>query len=285
MAQEKSAGTQQKDKATKTLEYFPDVFADISNVLLFKDEVIREDQLRDGPTESIYKADDGNKNRSQYRDVAKYVENCGIQMLFVGVENQVKVDSDMAIRMMGYDYAAYRSQVDRGNHRFPVISCVLYFGQADWNGAKTLAEIVNLPEAFADVFCDYRINLIDVKCIPRETRERLTSDFKLIADYFAEPKTFPETHGDVKMDHPAEVMEFFRVFTGDERFAEMRAFVAEAEKEGRDVHVCEMVDMLEKKGRVKLLIELVKAGDLTIEKAAAKLNMPEEEFRRMMEKD
>lgn len=47
-----------KDLAEKYLESFSDVFADIYNVLLFRKEILLEEGLEEGPTESIYKVEE-----------------------------------------------------------------------------------------------------------------------------------------------------------------------------------------------------------------------------------
>ena len=78
-----------KDIATKALEWYNDVFADIVNVLLFDGrEVIRPDELVSSEKDSHYKAD-GNI-RSQERDVLKYWKKSGIIISAIGAENQVK---------------------------------------------------------------------------------------------------------------------------------------------------------------------------------------------------
>ena len=251
MAEEKmTALHQQKDHVEKTLECHPDVFADISNALIFKKKVIREEQLKDGPTESIYKADDARTSKEQRRDVAKYVENAGIQMIFVGMENQSGIDKDMAIRVMGYDYATYRSQIVSGDHRYPAISAVLYFGEERWNAARSLKEIVDLPEELSEQFVDYRINLIDVPRLPKEEREKLKSDFRVIADYFADRDGKEDQSRSMRtLKHPVEVADFFRVFTGDQRFVETMEEAAKMEQEGRVVRVCDLFDKAEARGR------------------------------------
>ncbi|HBI61808.1 MAG TPA: hypothetical protein DDY31_11465, partial [Lachnospiraceae bacterium] len=50
----------EKDLASKKIEDYNEVFADIYNTLLFRSPVITPEQLQSGPTESIYKADNGN---------------------------------------------------------------------------------------------------------------------------------------------------------------------------------------------------------------------------------
>lgn len=68
--------------------------------------------MYDGPTEAIYKAENGHKFREQRRDISKYVKSLGSMIALYGIENQSSLDADMVFRVMGYDYASYRSQID-----------------------------------------------------------------------------------------------------------------------------------------------------------------------------
>ncbi len=60
----------QKDKVEKLLIDHNDVFADIINVVVYDELVVKEDELHSTKTESIYKAMTGDYN-AQFRDVAK----------------------------------------------------------------------------------------------------------------------------------------------------------------------------------------------------------------------
>lgn len=53
--------------AEKKLEDYPEVFTDIVNTLLFSDSSIRldENKIVDGPTESIYKAEERIKSNEE----------------------------------------------------------------------------------------------------------------------------------------------------------------------------------------------------------------------------
>ena len=135
----------EKDKAEKYLEAYPDVFADITNVLLLKRQVIRPEELRDGPTQSIYKAESDIGLREQSRDTAKYVEKSGVVIALFGIENQSSVDREMVYRMMGYDYASYKRQMEEEKRHYPVISAVLYFGKRPWNGPLSIRDTLELP--------------------------------------------------------------------------------------------------------------------------------------------
>ena len=112
----------EKDVTEKYLMAFNDVFVDIYNVLLFEADVLKEEYLRSGGTESVYK--EAEKSRIQQRDVVKeYGEGYETQCV-LGIENQSKIDLDMPIRIMGYDYGSYRQMVDNDTERIPVITIV-----------------------------------------------------------------------------------------------------------------------------------------------------------------
>ncbi len=62
------------------------------------------------------------------------------------MENQSVTDYDMPVRVMGYDYSSYRSQIDAGKNRYPVITVVLNFSDKKWNGPVHLKEMFEIPE-------------------------------------------------------------------------------------------------------------------------------------------
>ena len=56
----------QKDLTQKNLEYYPDVFADILNALLYEGkQVVQPDKLQPAPTETIYPSLNWRKGRSK----------------------------------------------------------------------------------------------------------------------------------------------------------------------------------------------------------------------------
>ena len=172
-----------KDIAEKTFIALNDVFADIFNVLLFQGrQVITPDQLEDMPSVSQYKADD-ERLHEQERDTYKLWRGHGINLILMGVENQTKPDKDMPFRIIGYDGAAYRSQLlkkeeasvngktkrKRCRERYPVITVVLYFGEKSWKHPKTLKESFypKLPDdeitkVLQNYISDYKINVFEI---------------------------------------------------------------------------------------------------------------------------
>ena len=139
----------EKDIAQKNFEAYNDVVADIVNGSLFDGrEIIKADSLVDAQPFSQYKADDGTLHEPE-RDVAKYCMDmdCNVRLALIGFENQIAIDWDMPIRVLGYDGDSYRDEMNQDkvvadeitgkkrrvrNKRYPVITLVLYFGKTPW---------------------------------------------------------------------------------------------------------------------------------------------------------
>lgn len=210
-----------KDFTEKMLEDYNDVFADIMNVYLFEGQkVIREDSLSMDRTATVYRYRD--ELYQQDRDVAKFWSDENVTLSLLGIENQSTVDKDMPLRIMGYDGASYRSQLylmkkkngdyrRNRNPRYPVISLVLYFGERPWKKPQRLSDTVNISPRLANFTNDYRINVMDVRRLPRETVDKFTSDFRFVADYFWHLENNKEYTGNKEqIDHLEELLNFFQ---------------------------------------------------------------------------
>ena len=90
--------------------------------------------------------------------------------------------------------------------------------------------------------------MIDVPRLPEEVREKLTSDFRVVADYFAGRKNEDYVPIDQPLKHPEAMLEFLRVFTGDERYEQIEEEIAEQSRKGEPVRMCEVLDRAERKG-------------------------------------
>lgn len=89
------------------------------------------------------------------------------------------------MRVMGYDYAAYKKQYDSNTQKYktaeglnedeflsrmkktdkfiPVITVVVYYGEKEWDGAKTLHEMLDIPEKMTEYVNDYKMFLVEAK--------------------------------------------------------------------------------------------------------------------------
>ena len=171
----------QKDIVEKNLEDYNDVFADIVNALVFKGkQAVRPRDLMPVKVRSQYKADEG-KLHEEERDNAKYWSKGKVKIALLGLENQTKPDQDMPFRVIGYDGAAYRSQLidEKSKERCPVLSIVLYFGESHWNGPRSILEMVDLPEGMENYVNDYKIHIFEVAYLTEEQVKLFKSDFRI----------------------------------------------------------------------------------------------------------
>lgn len=293
-----------KDLTAKKLEDYNDVFADIYNTLLFEEDLIIEQQLDFGPTESIYKAADA-RNAGQRRDILK---NYRDEMRFIiaefGMENQSTVDNTMPVRIMGYDFGSYNQQLTHpaengGSKRlYPVITIVLNFSDTRWGDKKSLHDILVIPKEFKEYVQDYRIFVFDIAFLDEDTIERFTSDFKHIARFFRDKRLNKDPLSDdrTEVKYPAEIAEFLTAFTGDRRYIDTTEYIVGRKEKGENVTMCTIAQALEERGiqrgirqgksqgRVDMLYSLVSGQIITLDIAAKQLNVSVKELEDMFRK-
>lgn len=259
----------QKDMTEKLLEEYNDVFADIYNVLVFKKDVIDENRLRDGTTESVYKAEDG-AYREQRRDVMKtYLDEYHMELAFIGIDNQTSVDRYIPVWVLGYDYAKYRRQVDE--RRFPllpVVTLVLNMSDRRWGGCKSLADITKVPAEFEPFFQDYKVMVVDVAFLEDEVIERFRSDFKLVAKFFKSRRLGVEPWEDeISIRHFSEFMDFLSVFTNDSNYKDVKEDLEIIKTKGVKDSMCYLAQGLLDRGadRMARLVSYLLTNDLADE--------------------
>lgn len=251
----------QKDTTEKMLADYNDVFADVSNVLLFKgNRLIKECDLQNTKDKSQYKAD--GKIHEQERDLSKVWKQCNIKLAMIGMENQTDVDSYMPLRVIGYDGAVYRSQYpqkkDDKTNIYPVITMILYFGRKKWDKATCLSDIMKIPEELKPFFQDYHINVFNISYLTDEQVSMFQSDFRIVANHFVQMRRNPEHYipDTTKIKHVDAVLKLMKVLTGDERYEEV---ANEYLEKGGELNMCEILDRYENRGIAKGRAEGLKA--------------------------
>ena len=188
----------------------------------------------------------------------------GFHMVLAGIENQTRPDKDMPFRVIGYDGAAYRSQLlgterkrkdkrqkRKRNRRYPVVTIVLYFGEELWSYPKNLKECFYppLPKGEAGVILDeyiqdYKVHIFDIPRLSKETVAKFQSDFKVVADYFVQMREnndyIPSRE---TIEHVREVFDLMSAVSGDARFEEAYS------EERSDTNMCEFLDRVEARGK------------------------------------
>lgn len=166
-------------------------FADLFNGALFDGEqIIKAGELVDVDTEESIvlehkKYAESIKASRDNIKIRKKSTVYGVELILLGMESQEHIHYAMPMRVMGYDYAAYKKQYDSNAQKYktaeglnedeflskmkntdkfiPVITVVVYYGEKEWDGAKTLHEMLNIPEKMIKYVNDYKMLLVEAK--------------------------------------------------------------------------------------------------------------------------
>ena len=248
-----------KDIAEKNLEAFNDVFADIVNVLLFKGKhLMKEKDLESATKDSMFKAD--GKIHEQERDVSKFWKNGEVRISILGFENQTVQDYNMPLRVIGYDGASYKMQLNDKDlkKKYPVATLILYFGtEKKWTAPKNLLGCFKVPDELKPFVSDYKINVFNIAWLSKETVDMFQSDFKFVAQYFRAKrlnKNYIPTEEEIK--HADELFKMFTALTGD-KFFEMAYNEVISNKKG-GITMCDIVQGFVQEGRDQEKAELVR---------------------------
>ena len=302
----------EKDISEKLLADYEDVFADIVNVLLFHGERrVHADSLQSTNTVSHYKADDS-RLHEQERDILKAWTDGRIQIALLGLEHQTEPEKQMAIRVIGYEGANYRSQY-KAKQITPVITLVLYFGtEKRWQYPQNLKALMDIPDGLESYVNDYRIHVFEIAWLAEEQINMFQSDFRVVARYFSEKRKNKDyvPHDKTILKHVDAVLKLLAVMSGDHRY---ELILADSEQKGEVKTMDEaltkvinegharglaegrnegLAEGLNKglaegliKGQVKILVSLCRSGNISVEIAADQLKISTDEFRKYLDND
>ena len=308
------------DKETKAYMRENEIFADSFNFFLYDGaQKIQPGRLRElDTTELIQLPGTDEKQLSEviqkYRDVLKSVvmmQDEKASYLLLGIENQTEVHYAMPVRNMLYDAMQYGKQVselaaDHGKHRaelkmtgaeylsgflktdklLPVITLVIHFSDAEWDGAKSLHEMMEWPDAHLKEYVqDYKIQLIDPAKIRPEEFEKFSTSLREVLEcikYSKDKKKLRKlVENNPRMTMEVNAARVVQAVTGTKfRISE----------ETEVVDMCQAIDeMVEdgikegiEKGKLEALENLLKKGTISIQDAADCMAMSVAEFKKLV---
>jgi len=284
----------EKDLSEKLLEDYNDVFADIVNGFLFEGKpVVNPKSLKNTGVHSQYKADKG-KLHEQERDVVKKWTSGNVDIAICGIENQSEPDKYMPMRIIGYDGAAYRSQLlDKKPKPVPVITIVLYFGtEKRWNYDVNLKSLFKIPEGMEKYVNDYKVNVFEVAWLSGKELSRFSSDFKIIANFFVNKRKDKNyTPNDTtKIKHLEEVLKMLSVITNDESYEKILELPPNERKDvdNMDTALQNLLSQGRAEGRAEgtaqTVYEFVRDNIITPSQGAEKLNISVRKLKADMKK-
>ncbi|MCC8152008.1 MAG: transposase [Lachnospiraceae bacterium] len=166
-------------------------FADFFNAVLFRGkQIIQPDELEEVDTEgsTVLEHREYAESVQASRDnikIQKKSTGLGVRLVMLGLDHQEHIHYAMPLRVMGYDYATYKKQYDSNARKYadakgltedeylsklrqaekvgPGITVIGYYGEKPWDGAKSLHEMLNLPEDVAEFINDYPMHLVEAR--------------------------------------------------------------------------------------------------------------------------
>lgn len=238
----------EKDVTEKILEANNDVFSDIINGCLYQGEqVILPEDLQDHFAISSY--ENKGKLYSTERDVSKIWTNGVFNIACLGIENQTNIDVNMPLRVISYDGNIYKKQADdHVANPYPVITLVLYFGEQPWKAPLSLFDRLTINERLKPFVNDYKIHVFDISHMNKEQVQKFNSDFKVVADYFAQIYENGYYRGNPQeLKHPEDTFTLMKYVTGIEKFEQF----IKAREEGGATNMYDPFEDAEKRGEAR----------------------------------
>ena len=306
-------------KDSKAKEYLSDNtrFSEICNYVLFDGEkVIKPEDLKECDTTevlSVFGIDKKQIVKQKWRDLLKRVsvKHTGqMYVILIGAEAQTDIHYAMPVKTMIYDALNYGEQVNEAKKRHrknrdyrssdeflsgftlddkltPVITITLYLGTTQWDGPRSLAEMMpQMDERILPFINDYRINLLNPLEITdfskfetglRPLFELLknASDEEKLNDLITKDETF--TRVDV------ETVAAINLFVGtDIKYDEKEEVVNMCK--AWDDHKKRGIQEGMKQGRCLEVYSLVQDGILDPEVGASRVSMSLDDFADAMQK-
>ena len=170
----------------------------------------------------------------------------------------------------------------------PVITPVVHFGADAWDGARSLHEMMDIrDEKLRRFIPDYKIQLIDPAGLSAEDLNKLSTSLREVMGYIKYSRSKEKLSAFLNQN-PREWIEAnaARVIKA------ITKTPIEIPEGAEAINVCEAIEAMMKdskdegraEGKMEALADLVKDGLLSIQDAAARLNMTAAEFEAAMKK-
>ena len=213
-----------KDTTQKRLEDFEDIFADICNVLLYDGEnVIKENELETVTVKDTYTAEQ--KIHEVERDVAKRWCHHSLHISLIGLENQTNLDYKMPMRIICYDGASYRAQLnsDEAAKPYPVITIVLYMGtEKHWTAPKQLTDCFKFDKRLTKFINNYKINVVELAWLSDEQIMKFKSEFRNFIELLRDTRLGRKPqYSPIQLKHVHELLQLMRIMSGNDEYEKL----------------------------------------------------------------
>ena len=322
-------------KDSKAKEYLSDNmrFSEICNYVLFDGEkVIKPEDLKECDTTevlSVFGIDRKQIVKQKWRDLLKSVsvKHTGeMYVILIGAEAQTDIHYAMPVKTMIYDALNYGEQVNEAKKRHrknrdyrssdeflsgftlddkltPVITITLYLGTTQWDGPRSLAEMMpQMDERILPFINDYGINLLNPLEITdfskfetglRPLFELLknASDEEKLNELITKDETFTKVDvetvaainlfvgTDIKYDEKEEVVNMCKAWDDHKKRG-----IQEGIQQGMQQGIQQGIQQGVQQGRCLEVYSLVQDGILEPEVGAKRVSMSLDDFADAMQK-
>lgn len=213
-----------KDTTQKRLEDFEDIFADISNVLLYDGEdVIKENELETVTAKDTYTVE--HQIHEVERDVAKRWRHHSLHISLIGLENQTDPDYKMPLRVICYDGASYRAQLNAEDPKktYPVITLVLYMGtEKHWTAPKQLTDCFKYDERLSKFISNYKINVVELAWLSDEQIMKFKTEFRNFVELLRDTRLDRKPqYSPIQLKHVHELLQLMRIMSGNDEYEQL----------------------------------------------------------------
>lgn len=233
----------------------------------------------------------------------------------LGIENQDKIHYAIAVKNMLYDALQYAKQVEEAKRSYrnglnkkriklnseeflsglkkadrlmPVITLVVYFGDKDWDGAKSIHEMLSVDDdELLSYVPNYKINLIEPAKISDEDYDKFKTDVGSVLQFIKHQSDEDGSwiKGKTRFKHvEKEAVELINLITGSKITGEEKEEVVDmcrAWENSINNAMREGMREGELKGKIEILYE---ECNMSIHDIARKVSKPEEYVREVIRK-
>ena len=309
------------DIATKQYMSHRDIIADAFNFYIYDGrQVIKPERLQkiDTAEVALPYGNDADTAVQKLRDnLMLWTMAMDDKAMYVvlGIENQDKVHYAMAVKNMLYDALQYAKQVEESKRSYrdkskertvklnseeflsglkrddklmPVITLVIYFGDKDWDGAKSIHEMLSVDDdEILSYIPDYKINLIEPAKISDDEFDKFQTDLGAIIQFIKHQSDEDGSwiKGKKRFEHvEREAVELINLITGSKFAGDHKEEVVDmcrAWENSINNAKNEGIREGELKGKIETLYE---ECDMSIPDIAKKVSKPEEYVKEVIEK-
>lgn len=309
------------DIATKQYMSHRDVIADVFNFYIYDGrQVIKPEKLQkiDTAEVALPYSNDAEIAVQKLRDnimLWTMAMDDKAAYAVLGIENQDKIHYAMAVKNMLYDALQYAKQVEEAKRSYrnglnkkriklnseeflsglkkadrlmPVITLVVYFGDKDWDGAKSIHEMLSVDDdELLSYVPNYKINLIEPAKISDEDYDKFKTDVGSVLQFIKHQSDEDGSwiKGKTRFKHvEKEAVELINLITGSKITGEEKEEVVDmcrAWENSINNAMREGMREGELKGKIEILYE---ECNMSIHDIARKVSKPEEYVREVIRK-